>query len=83
MAQVTDGHASSELGPRERAALLWTDAYLTDAEHMSNEDRAEVLRVLTPAELAELTYVVMRFQSGSKLRMVLRLLPEIASGTVV
>lgn len=82
VAQVTDDHASSALDERTKAALRWADAYLIDPRVRGGAVRADVLRVLSEEELAELTFALMRFQSGSKLRLLFRLLPEIAPGTV-
>jgi alkylhydroperoxidase family enzyme len=82
VAQVNDDHASSTLGPRERAALRWADAYLVGPGAKGDAVRTEVLRDLTAEDVAELTYALMRFQGGSKLRLLLRLLPEIEPGTV-
>jgi alkylhydroperoxidase family enzyme len=82
VAQVTDDHATSGLDARTKAALRWTDAYLGDPAAGGAALRADVLRVLSEEELAELTFALMRFQGGSKLRLLFRLLPEIAPGTV-
>jgi alkylhydroperoxidase family enzyme len=64
-----------------KAALRWADAYLLRPEEAGDELRNEMAAHFDPAELVELTFALMRFQCGSKLRILFGLTPPIAPGT--
>jgi alkylhydroperoxidase family enzyme len=64
-----------------KAALRWADAYLLHPDEVDDDLRREMAPHFDPAELVELTFALMRFQSGSKLRILFGLTPPIAPGT--
>jgi alkylhydroperoxidase family enzyme len=66
---------------RVKAALRWADAYLLHPDEVGNGLRGEMATQFDPAELVELTFALMRFQGGSKLRILFGLTPPIAPGT--
>ena len=76
-----DDPASEEVSPRVKAALRWADAYLLHPDEVDAELRLEMSRHFDAAELIELTFALMRFQSGSKLRILFGLTPAIEPGT--
>ena len=64
-----------------KAALRWADAYLLHPDEVDDELRRDMATHFDPAELVELTFALMRFQGGSKLRILFGLTPPIAPGT--
>lgn len=64
-----------------KAALRWADAYLLHPDEVADELRHEMAEHFDRAELVELTFALMRFQGGSKLRILFGLTPPIEPGT--
>lgn len=79
---MADGYSESDLSRRQKAALRWTDAYLLDPV-VSDDLRQEMLEVFTPAEIVELTFVLLKVHPASKIQVTLGLEPESMPVTVV
>ena len=82
-ATAAGGYGETDLPPRVKAAFALTDAFLLHPDDVEEETRRAALAALTPAEIVELAFAIGRFQSGSKLRLLFGLVPEIPPGTVV
>lgn len=82
-AAASGAYRDAALPARVKAAFALTDAFLLHPDDVDEETRRAALAELTSAEIVELAFAVGRFQSGSKLRILFGLVPEIASGTVV
>jgi AhpD family alkylhydroperoxidase len=69
--RIRDGYEASDLSPRQKAVLRWTDALLAVPPAADLALRAELLRHLSPAELVELSAGIALFMGFSKIAVAL------------
>jgi len=74
--QIRDGFEASDLTPRQKAVLRWTDAFLSPEPVPDEALRQEMLRHFKPAELVELTAAISIFMGFSKIAVSLGGMPE-------
>jgi alkylhydroperoxidase family enzyme len=73
--KIRDGFAASDLTPRQKAVLAWTDAFLGDAV-ASPELQRGVLAHFSPAQLVELAAANAIFLGFSKIALALGDVPD-------
>ena len=76
MDQIRDGFETSELSPRQKAVLRFTDTFLSATPEPDALLRREMLVHFTPAELVELTAGLALFMGFSKIAVSLGGMPE-------
>lgn len=74
--EIRDGYQASDLSPRHKAVLRWTDACLAQPPQAPPELRREMLRHFSPEELVELTAGIALFLGFSKIAVSLGQAPE-------
>ena len=74
--QIRDGFETSELSPRQKAVLRFTDTFLSATPEPDALLRREMLVHFTPAELVELTAGLALFMGFSKIAVSLGGMPE-------
>ena len=74
--RIRDGFEASDLTPRQKAVLRWTDAFLSPEPEPDEALRSEMLRHFKPAELVELTAAISIFMGFSKIAVSLGGMPE-------
>jgi alkylhydroperoxidase family enzyme len=74
--QIRDGYETSELSPRHKAVLRYTDTFLSPAPEPDAALRREMLSHFTAAELVELTAGLALFMGFSKIAVSLGGMPE-------
>ena len=74
--KIRDGFEASDLTPRQKAVLRWTDVFLSPEPEPDEELRSEMLRHFKPAELVELTAAISIFMGFSKIAVSLGGMPE-------
>jgi AhpD family alkylhydroperoxidase len=80
--QIRDGFETSELSPRQKAVLRYTDTFLSAEPEPDAAQRRELLAFFTPAELVELTAGLALFMGFSKIAVSLGGMPESLPVTV-
>ena len=80
--QIRDGFETSELSPRQKAVLRYTDTFLSGEPEPDAAQRRELLAFFTPAELVELTAGLALFMGFSKIAVALGGMPESLPVTV-
>jgi alkylhydroperoxidase family enzyme len=75
VAKIRDDFAASDLEPRQKAVLAWTDAFLGDAG-ASEELQRDVLAHFTPAQIVELAAANAIFMGFSKIALTLGDVPD-------
>ena len=73
---IRDGWEASELSPRQKAVLRWTDAFLSPDPEPDEALRREMLLHFKPAEIVELTAALSIFMGFSKIAVSLGGMPE-------
>jgi len=73
--KIRDDFAASDLSPRQKLVLAWTDAFLADAEAPPALQR-EALSQFTPAQLVELAAANAIFMGFSKIALALGDVPD-------
>jgi AhpD family alkylhydroperoxidase len=72
VALVADGYESAgDLSDTEKAAIRFTDTFLHEPRALTDDQRTQLLRHFTPAELVELTAGVALFMGFSKIAVAL------------
>jgi AhpD family alkylhydroperoxidase len=72
--QVSVWHDSPHFNPRERAALLWTEALTVISEdHLPDHVYEEVRAVFTEREIVDLTMAVIAINSWNRLNVAFRI----------
>ena len=74
--RIRDGWETSDLSPRHKAVLRWTDAFLSPQPAADPELQREMLRHFKPAEIVELTAALSIFMGFSKIAVALGGMPE-------
>ena len=67
--KIRDGFETSDLSPRQKAVLRWTDRFLSQAPDPDPELEREMLAQFTPAEIVELTAAISIFMGFSKIAL--------------
>ena len=80
---VRDDYASSDLDPRQKVVLRYTDAFLGEPSYPDATLRAEMRLHFTPAEIVELTAAIALFMGFSKIAIALGQAPASMPTTVV
>jgi alkylhydroperoxidase family enzyme len=75
VAKLGDGYEASDLAPRQKAILRWTDACLAVPPRADPELREEMLRHFTPEQIVELTAGIALFMGFSKIAVSLGQVP--------
>jgi AhpD family alkylhydroperoxidase len=75
--KIRDGWEASDLGPREKAILRFTDAFLAQPQPPAPELRRELLAHFTPEQIVELAAAVALFLGFSKIAVALGPPPEL------
>jgi alkylhydroperoxidase family enzyme len=75
VAKIRDDFAASDLTPKQKLVLAWTDAFLGDAE-APPALRREALAHFTPAQLVELAAANAIFMGFSKIALALGEVPD-------
>ncbi len=73
--KIQDDWAASDLPPRRKAVLAWTDAFLGDAI-ASPQLQREMLAHFTPAQIVELAAANALFMGFSKIALALGEVPD-------
>jgi alkylhydroperoxidase family enzyme len=74
--RIRDDWARSDLPPRQKAVLAWTDRFLSPEPEPDALLQKELLAHFTPAELVELTAGLALFMGFSKIAVTLGGMPE-------
>ena len=74
--RIRDGWEASDLSPRQKAVLRWTDAFLSPDPEPGPALRREMLLHFKPAEIVELTAALSIFMGFSKIAVSLGGMPE-------
>ena len=73
---IADGFEASELDPRAKAVIRYTDVFLRGGHGLDDGLRAEMLRHFTRAQIVELTAGIALFMGFSKIAVSLGTAPE-------
>lgn len=76
VAQIDDGYAQSELSPRQKLILRYTDVFLTDPHGLDDELRLAMAAEFSDAEIVELTAGLALFMGFSKIAVSLGGMPD-------
>ena len=74
--KIRDDHARTDLTPRQKAALGYTDVFLQDPAVPPEALRRELLAHFTPEQIVELTAGIALFMGFSKLALALGEVPD-------
>jgi alkylhydroperoxidase family enzyme len=74
--RVRDGYQHSDLTPRQKTVLRYTDAFLAPGSEIGDALRRELLAHFTPAQIVELTAALALFMGFSKIAVALGGLPD-------
>jgi len=74
--RIRDGFETSDLSPRQKVVLRWTDAFLSPSPEPDDALRKEMLAHFGPAEIVELTAAISIFMGFSKIAVSLGGMPE-------
>jgi alkylhydroperoxidase family enzyme len=80
--RIRDGFEASDLSPRQKAVLRWTDAFLSPSPEPDAALRQQMLAHFEPAEIVELTAALSIFMGFSKIAVSLGGMPESLPVTV-
>jgi alkylhydroperoxidase family enzyme len=81
--RITDDWPESDLSPRQKAVLAYTDAFLNDPAKLGPPARVELERHLSPEEVVELTAGIALFMGFSKIAIALGQAPAAMPTLVV
>jgi alkylhydroperoxidase family enzyme len=73
---IRDGFEASDLSPRQKLVLRWTDAFLSPSPEPDAALREQMLAHFEPAEIVELTAAISIFMGFSKIAVSLGGMPE-------
>lgn len=76
VAKIDDDYLRSDLGPREKLALIFADAYLRTGGEIDAEQARAVRAEFSERELAHLAIALVSFNAGSRCAVSLGGMPE-------
>jgi len=74
--KIRDDFAASDLSPRQKVVLRWTDRFLSASPDPDPELERELLVHFTPAGIVELTAAISIFMGFSKIALAIGGIPD-------